>query len=359
MRARWRAAPAVLVPYVVSRVLVVASLAITRHLFTTLGVARPLAARDGLLGWDASWYRDIARGGYDAVPVEGLRFFPLFPLLGRAVAWLPGVDAGLGVLVVANLSALALGFAVYELVALERDDDVARRAMWVLFLAPPAFVLTMAYAEAPFLLATTIAFIALRSERWWIAAVAGVVAALTRPVGLLLAIPAAVEGWRRRDARAIVPAVAPAAGLLAFLVWARDRGDGFLYPLRVQQDPVRRGEWVDPFRAIAHSVDELFTGDHVSAGVHAAAAIVFAGLLVVLARRWPLSFTLYAAGSLVVALSSKNLDSLERYGFAAVPFVLAGADVLETPDRERLVLSLEAAGLVGAAVLAFSGVMVP
>jgi hypothetical protein len=142
-------------------------------------------------------------------------------------------------------------------------------------------------------------------------------------------------------------------------VWARDRGDGFLYPLRVQQDPVRRGEWVDPFRAIAHSVDELFTGDHVSAGVHAVAAIVFVGLLVVLARRWPLSFTLYAAASLVVALSSENLDSLERYGLAAIPFVLAGADVLATPDRERLVLSLEAAGLVGAAVLAFSGVMVP
>ena len=47
-------------------------------------VRKPMAKR--LLAWDAAFYADIAHGGYDAVPRAGLRFFPLVPLLARAVA---------------------------------------------------------------------------------------------------------------------------------------------------------------------------------------------------------------------------------------------------------------------------------
>ena len=112
-------------------------------------------------------------------------------------------------------------------------------------------------------------------------------------------------------------------------------------------------------RAVGHNVHELFSGDHVSAGVHAVSAIIFVGLLVVLFRRWPLSFSLYATVALLIALSSNNLDSLERYGVATVPFVLAGADLMSTEARERVVLTLAAAGLVAASVLAFTGVLVP
>ena len=61
----------------------------------------------------------------------------------------------------------------------------------------------------------------------------------------------------------------------------------------------------------------------------------------------------------MVALSSRNLDSLERYGLATLPFVLAGADVIADPGRERVVLTLAAAGLVLASLLAFTGVLVP
>src|SRR5262245_5716025 len=99
----------VLVPFVLARVLVGGALAVARQVADQLGVVRPDVLNDGLLGWDASWYRDIAAGGYHALPREGLRFFPLVPLLARAVAVVPGVDAGLGLLIVSNLSALALG----------------------------------------------------------------------------------------------------------------------------------------------------------------------------------------------------------------------------------------------------------
>jgi len=361
MRFPARTLRSVLVPYVVSRVLVVAALATIRHIVTTEHLTPvPVQTHGGLLAWDAAWYRDIARAGYNGVASEGLRFFPLFPMLGRVVSWLPGASAGFGVLFVANASALVLGFAVHALVMQQRGDrDVARRAVWLVYLAPPAFVLVMGYAEATFMTLAALTLVGLRARRWWLAAVFGLLAGLTRPVGVLLSVPAAVEGWQKRDVKAVVPAVAPAVGLLAYLAWAAHRSHDFWYPLRAQEDPTRRGSWVDPIRAVAHNVHELFSGDHVSAGVHAVSAIVFVVLLVVIARRWPLSFTLYAAVALVVALSSRNLDSLERYVLATLPFVLAGADVIAAPETERVVLCLAGAALVAACALAFTGVIVP
>jgi hypothetical protein len=360
MAARLRATRSIVVAYVGSRVIVLGALATVRHVITTRHFVEPMQTHDGLLAWDASWYRDIAAHGYNSVQSEGLRFFPLFPMISRAVAWLPGVSAGFAVVFVANVSALALGFALYALVMQERhDEELARRAVWLVYLAPPAFVLVMGYAEPLFMTLAALTLIGLRSRRWWLAAVAGFLAGLTRPVGVLLAVPAAVEGWKHRDAKAVAPAVAPAVGLVAYLAWAAHLTHDFFSPLRAQEDPVRRGHWVDPVRAVAHNVHELFSGDHVSAGVHAVSAIVFVALLVVLVRRWPLSFTLYAGVALVVALSSKNLDSLERYGLATLPFVLAGADVLSEPERERVALYLAGAALVLASVLAFTGVLVP
>jgi hypothetical protein len=360
MTARLRAARSIVVAYVGSRVIVLGALATVRHIITFNHFPEPQQTHDGLLAWDASWYRDIAAHGYSSAHSEGLRFFPLFPMISRAVAWLPGVSPAFAVVFVANVSALALGFALYGLVMQERhDDELARRAVWLVYLAPPAFVLVMGYAEPLFMTLAALTLIGLRSRRWWLAAVAGFLAGLTRPVGVLLALPAAVEGWKTRDVKAVAPVVAPAVGLVAYLAWAAHLTHDFLYPLRAQEDPVRRGHWVDPVRAVAHNVHELFSGDHVSAGVHAVSAIVFVALLVVLVRRWPLSFTLYAGLALVVALSSKNLDSLERYGLATLPFVLAGADVIADPARERVALYLAGAALVLASILAFTGVLVP
>ncbi len=349
-----------LVPYALSRLIVVVTLVVTRHVLTTVHVADRYRVQASLLGWDGGWYRDIARGGYDAVAREGLRFFPLFPLAGRVVAWFPGVNAGVAVVVVANVAALALGFAVRALVLQERaDEDLARRAVWLVYLLPPAFVLVMGYAEALFMTAAAVALLALRRQQWWLAAIAGIAAGLTRPVGILLAVPTLVEAVRTRDRAAIAAVVAPVVGTFSYLWWAASRTHDFWYPLRVQQDPTRRGRWLDPFRAVAHSVRELFSGDHLSAGVHAVAAVLLFGLLVVLWRRWPLSFSLYATVALIAALSSKNLDSLERYGLATIPFVLAAADVVADPLWERVALVLVSAGLVVASVLAFTGVMVP
>src|SRR5712691_11805340 len=94
---------AVLIPYVIARVVVLVALATSRHIFRSLRIAEPIALRQGLSSRDAAWYGDITRGGYNAVAKEGLRFFPLFPLLGKAVSFTPGVGPRAADLIVANV----------------------------------------------------------------------------------------------------------------------------------------------------------------------------------------------------------------------------------------------------------------
>ena len=93
--------------------------------------------------------------------------------------------------------------------------------------------------------------------------------------------------------------------------------------------------------------------------MHLVAAVGLVALVVVLARRGPASFAWYAGATLVVALSARNYDSLERYALAAAPFAIALADVTGEEERARLVGALAGGGLVLMSVLVFSGVVVP
>jgi hypothetical protein len=361
----WRAA---LPPWLLARVLVPGALLVSRHLADELGVVpRPRELDAGLFSWDASFYADIARHGYDSVGDAGLRFFPLYPLLGRALALVPGVGTKAALLVVANAAALVAGLLLHALATREHDDaDLARRGAWFLALAPPAFVLVMGYAEALFLALSIGVFYALRTERWWWAAGLGVLAGMTRPVGVLLVTAALVEvarGMSRATTRHKVARVAalvgPGAGLFAYLSWVDDRTHDFWAVFRVYDDPQLRGDTVSPVSSLADAFGALGDGDRLGTGLHFLTAIGLLLLLVVLARSWPASYTVYAGTTLLVLLTGSTLNSLERYALACFPFVLAAATVFRRPVAERAALVVSSAALFALAVLAFAGVHVP
>lgn len=161
---------------------------------THVDAATAFRVHQGLLGWDAGWYESIAAHGYGGAGHLSLRFWPLLPLAGRALAVVPGVSAGAGVVVVANVTSLFGIALVARLAAAETGDmALARRAAWLMAVAPPAFVYVMGYAEGLLLLLTTATFLALRQRHWWWAAAAGTLAGLARPLGVVLMAPALVE----------------------------------------------------------------------------------------------------------------------------------------------------------------------
>jgi hypothetical protein len=161
--------------------------------------------------------------------------------------------------------------------------------------------------------------------------------------------------WLRRGC-----AVAgPPLGLATFLAWVEaTRGDAFL-PFSVQKRASLRGEFVDPVTRLVRAAGDLIDGDRFGSGLHLVWALAFIGVLVVIARRLPASYTGFTVATLLVALSADNLDSLERYALGGFPILLGIAFITRRETIERMGLTLAAGGLVVYSVLAFLGVSVP
>jgi len=356
----------VLPPWLAARVLVgvgyVAAVAVSNRLLhhhtEQLG--------NGLVAWDGTWYRDLALHGYRDVPAAGIRFFPLFPLIGRVLAApFGGHGVSLALVVVANAASLAAAVLVRRLVLLERHDRaLAERAVWCTLLFPAAFVLVLAYAEAVMLVATVGAFLCLRTRRWWLAALLGLVAALVRPIGVALVVPAVVEGisgWTAAGGRErlgrLGAVAAPAVGLVAYLAWVGHVFGNWRLPFTVQDS--LRGKLVLPPSRIVEGIGQMLGSQRFSHGLHIPFLLLFLVLAVLTFRWWPLSYGLYATAILVVAMSAQNLNSLERYGMSAFPLLLSLAVLIKPPQVERVAYALMGGGLVALSSLAWLGAYVP
>ena len=332
----------VLPAWVVARALVGGCLVVAHLAVRSVRPGNPTALQrvhDGLLGWDAGWYRAIAGHGYAAAGHQSLRFFPLYPILGRTLGHVPGIHTGVALIVVANVASL-LGMAgLLLLVRSDRDgihhgdSGLDRRSVWLLALAPSAFALVLAYADAVLLLCVVIAFLGIRTDRWWWAVAAGMAAGAARPVGILLVVPVAVELWSNRQrwtdarnwGRGIAALVAPLVGVGVYLVWVGHVFGRAWLPFTVQQQSGHRGQLAAPFDAMWHDAIDALHGHHLGSALHIPWVVVCVVLAIVAWQRLPKSYALFSMAVLVVSLSSSNLDSFERYALGAFPLVVAAS----------------------------------
>jgi hypothetical protein len=318
---------------------------------------------EGLLAWDGQWYLRIADEGYRAGGEE-VRFWPLFPALGRLVGSVTG-GPEVGLVVVSNLAALGamalLGLLVREVTG---DRRLASRSVWALALWPASFVLVFAYAEGLLLAASIGVALAARRGAWGWAAAAGLAAGLSRPNGLAVVVLAlgyamvglGAAGGRERLARAAA-VVAPMAGFGLVLVGAgRWHGDAWA-PVS-SQSPFR-GDVVDPVSRMVRGAGDLLGDERFGDGLHLPFAVVAVVLVVLVARRVGPVEAAYSAVLVLVALSADNWNSLERYVLNAFPVFWALGSVTASRRVERLVLPAGAAALVGLTVLAWTGDFVP
>jgi hypothetical protein len=364
----------VAVAWVTARVVVAAALGLVHFLVgsvadsaTTTGTAGVLR-HTGLLGWDAGWYQTIAEHGYAGAGAESRRFFPLLPLLVRGIAAAPGLGAHAGLVLVAlvNVLAFALGLLLVQLARVEGfDAATTRRVIWLSALAPPAFVLVMGYSEALAMLLAVAVFLGARTGRWELAALAGIGAGLCRPLGLLLVLPVAIEAARGLGAangpnrlRRALAVVAPGIGAAGYLAWsAATYGDG-LAPLTLQRDAARHGSTGDPLRVLWDAAQGTLHGQ-LGTGLHVPWLLLAVVGLVVMVRRLPASYPAWCAAVLVTVLTGSNLDSSERYLFAAFPFVFVAALVTGRRTVWPGVLALSATTMTVYATLAFTLSYVP
>jgi hypothetical protein len=357
------------VPWAVTRVITLLALAFARYQVKTLRVhdAKAVAsAHNGLLGFDAGWYRLIALGGY-GVAHQSLRFFPLLPELTRIGHDVTRAPVSAVLVVLANAFSLAATVTVYVLARDElRDEASAVRAVWLLSLAPAAFVFVMGYSESLFILLATLTFLTIRRGYWWCAPAFGLLAALSRPIGVLLVVPVLIEAIRTwkggstsdRVARGLSVA-APVAGLVAFLSWVDVEFGGFFTPVRLQRQSVPRSVSNDPLVNLGHDIKGALSGAHLGSGLHLPWILLAVVLCAVAVRTLPASYSAFAIVVVAAGLASTNFESFERYALSGFPLVIGAATLLRSRRVELTVFTLSAVCLFGYALLAFLGAYVP
>ncbi|WP_051366466.1 mannosyltransferase family protein [Hamadaea tsunoensis] len=203
----------------------------TAYHYRALGIAvRPakLFFEDWLV-WDTGHYLDIATGGY--TPFDQYAFFPLYPLILRGTDYLPGGVRVAGP-IVTMLIALAALIVVQLLTEREFDRETARRTVFYLIAFPTAFFLFAPYNEGLFVLLAATALYAARKQAWWLAGLAGGLAAGTRTFGLLLLLPLAYEYVRQyhRPRWSSLWLLLVPAGLGAYLLYSwQSAGDALAF----------------------------------------------------------------------------------------------------------------------------------
>ena len=351
--------------WLTARIVVLSTFALARYLHRVTHFGKHF---EGVLGWDADWYRRIATVGYAGLPHEALRFFPVLPLLARAGAALPGVSAGAALLVLSNGSALVYALLLHRLALREGlSVPAADRLVWVIALTPAAFVMVMGYAE-PLSGAVGVGIaLMVRSRRWWPAVPLGLLAGALRPTGVVIAIfiaAEAVRGLRAAPVREVVgrfcALLAPFGGLGAYLVWVGVRFGHPLAPLTVQTNPkLRGGALVNPLSAAGTAVRGLASGQIPTQAAHLTWILVTLALVIVCARRLPASYLALAVTTIVLGATARDFQSYERYAAGAFPLLLAAAS-LSLPRAKAAAAAVGAgAALSGYTLLAALHLYVP
>ena len=344
--------------------------------FDDPALTRPLAEPllSPLARWDAVWYLRIADSGYGESAARAA-FFPLYPLLVRALA--APVGASPGALLVAAyvvslacfLGALAL---LYRLAALELGRPLARPPLLLLAVFPAAVFFGAPYSESLFLLLAVGAFYAARTGAWAWAGAAASGAAATRSAGVLLLLPLAILWWQSRERRLRDAAwllLAP-AGLAAYALYLGVAHGDALRFLDVQEAWSRElgvplaGAW-DGFTAALDGLRQLASGARspvyfeeaagdpfriAAINVVLFATLVFAACaLVGVWRRLPRAYGVWVAAALVLPLSlpvkPQPLMSLPRFVCVLFPIFMWLALWCEERRATERVAALSAVAL--------------
>ena len=180
--------------------------------------------------WDGLLYLDVAAQGYPEghlTGVGGPTFFPLYPLVVRAVTEFFGGPLSRGGLSVFGVlvSLIAFYFALYFVYRIAEEGwcvRVAQGAVLTLAFFPTSFFFNSVFTESLFLALSAGAVWAVRVRKdFLLACLLAGLATATRNIGVFLLIPLVLEWWRaRRDYgwRGIYLALAP-AGLLAYMAY--------------------------------------------------------------------------------------------------------------------------------------------
>jgi hypothetical protein len=298
---------------------------------------RPLAP---LSTWDTHWYLTEVDGMVHGGPVftdpttgpGGLaHFFPLTSLGAAGVALVTRLPADVALFAFCWVLALVFGALVHVLAVRETGNaTTAFRAACLSQLAPGAFVLVMGYTEALAGVLAVLYFLCVRARRPGWAFAVGLLAGVSRPTGIVLALPGLIEairaardeGWAPRALyAAVAQTAAPFLGLFGYLGYCQLRFGDWVLPYAQQvTDGNRGGVTQNPVASI-----RILLSVHEPAVLFTSLACAAIGLAAMYAcwRRMPVSYTAWSAVMFVLGVTSPWFTSEPRYLAAIFPLLIA------------------------------------
>ncbi|WP_428949987.1 hypothetical protein [Streptomyces sp. cg35] len=319
--------------------------------------------------WDSKWYLHIAEFGYGHLSREaasGLTqtdwaFFPLYPMLIRAVTHALPLTVEQAALLIAWSAALAAAYGIYACAHRVYGSAVATVLVALWGMLPHSVVLTLAYTEALFAALAAWALYAVLTDRWLTAGVLAALAGLSRPTGIAVAaavvVAAAEKVVRRRgpvSARPWIGALLAPAGWAGYVLWVgAQNGDLWHGYTRVQSTWQTRFDF--GVQTLGFLKKLLLHGGRV--GYAMALVIVAAGLLLFLllcVDRAPLVFLAYAAAMVALAvLVSGPFGSKPRFLLPAFPLLIPLARALEQTWRTRRTQAIVVAGALAVVSISY------
>jgi hypothetical protein len=176
-----------------------------------------------LLQWDSEWYFKIVTEGYrfngDPMMEQNIVFYPLYPMLARALVVVSGITPSDAMLLVANVAGLAAVVALFKLVREEYGDRLALATTALLSFFPTSVLLSAGYTEPMELLLIVLFFLALTRKHYLLAAVFAGLAVADRSTGIVLLPVLLCEMWLNRDRKPFLALLVPCIVLATSGLW--------------------------------------------------------------------------------------------------------------------------------------------
>ncbi len=293
--------------------------------------------------WDCGWYLSIVDEGYYLEPKQHPKgdaanwaFFPAFPLVAKGLSLLTASQPALALVLTSKLFLFLALIAFLALVEAELGAEYRLAAGLTLAFSPYVMYAHAGYTESLYFLATALAFLFLKKERWVLAGAAGGLLSATRLVGVLFVLSYLVarlgRNWRattsERTAFTLGLMLAP-LGLALFMAYLHFRvGDALAF----KHAQVAWG------RLIGNPLEVLVRGFDTGGWDRYFAVLAALGLAMSLwhlARR-RMSYAVFLAVVILIPLAT-GIQGIPRYLFWQVPFLLG---IVELLGRRRLLFSL-------------------
>lgn len=140
--------------------------------------------------FDALWYESIAIENFKNTPLS-TSFFPLYPWTVRLFSTILLLTFPQTAFIINTLLTVLIFYLLYYLCLLETTSDNALRSVLIYSLFPTSFFLLVPYAEPLLFVFLLLALIFMKRGNFWGTVVTGSLAALVKPYGVAIIIPAA------------------------------------------------------------------------------------------------------------------------------------------------------------------------